>query len=152
MEIVEKQPEVKVIDTLERLGFKTASTKLKTLSEKKRKLAIAYEFYRVVTEEKVADFQSKLRKKTANWDGRQGYHKLDFVPVESYENVPTPDVLAEMEVAQGRKCFDSYEVAYIKQVEDPLLFGRIKGCPDRFFIAQWDNDVSIDDILKPNEG
>lgn len=148
----EVKPEKQVIDVLERLGFKTASANLKTMSERKRKLAIAYEHYRFVREEKIAAFQDKLRKKTHNWDNRQGYHKLDFVPIESYEHVPPSDVLTELETAQGRKCFDNYEVAYIKKVEDPLLFGRIKGCPDRFFIAQWDNDVKIEDILKPNEG
>jgi len=37
-------------------------------------------------------------------------------------------------------------------VPDPILLGRITGCENRYFIAQWDDDVKIEDILKENEG
>lgn len=61
-------------------------------------------------------------------------------------------VLDSLEVAMGRKCFDSFMVAHIIDVEDPILFGYINGCSDHFFIDQWDEDVKIQDILKDNEG
>ncbi len=148
MEITTKQ-EPAVIDRLEKLGFKAASTKVKELSVKQRKMAIAYEHYRFVRPEKIEAFKQKLEK-----ESRRGneYKTLAFTPVESYQEVPPPDVLEKMEVAVDRKCFDQFEVAHIINVKDPILFGRIKGCPDRFFIGQWDDDVRIEDILKPNEG
>ena len=37
------------------------------------------------------------------------------------------------------------EIAQIEEVvieKDPILFGRINDCADRFYIAQWDDDVS----------
>lgn len=143
-----------VIDRLEKLGFKVASSKVKELSIKKRKMAIAYEHYRFVRPEKITAFNDKLMK-----ESRRGmeYKTLAFTPVEQYEEVPPADVLDKLEVAQALKAgdcavFDSFEVAHIVNVKDPILFGRIKGCSDRFFIAQWDDDVKIEDILKPNEG
>ena len=33
-----------------------------------------------------------------------------------------------------------------------FLFGVVTGCDDRFFIAQWDDDVKIEDILQGDEG
>lgn len=143
-----------VIDRLEKLGFKTASTKVKELSVKQRKMAIAYEHYRFVRPEKIQAFNDKLMR-----ESRRGgsYKTLAFTPVESYQEVPPADVLDKMEVAMEMKCgemkvFDNFEVAHIVNVKDPILFGRINGCPDRFFIGQWDDDVKIEDILKPNEG
>lgn len=140
---------------LEKLGFKTAGLQLTELLQKKRKLALAYEHYRFVTPEDVAEFNTKLMQKTGkNMQSIQEmeYKTLAFLPIEQYTNVPPDDVLTSLEVAQERKCFDSYEVAYIKNVKDPLLFGRVHGTPNRFFIAQWDNDVSIDDLIKENQG
>lgn len=143
------QQEPAVIDRLERLGFKAASTKVKELSVKQRKMAIAYEHYRFVRPEKIEAFNQKLMR-----ESRRGgdYKTLAFTPVESYQEVPPADVLEKMEVAVERKCFDKFEVAHIINVKDPILFGRINGCPDRFFIGQWDDDVRIEDILQPNEG
>lgn len=140
--------ETEVINRLDRLGFKAAGTKVKELATRQRKMAIAYEHYRFVRPEKIDAFNDKLLKKGSN----AGYQRLSFTSVELYQEVPPPHVLGEMEIAMDRKCFDSFEVAHIVNVKDPILFGRIEGCPDRFFIDQWDDDVKIEDILKPNEG
>lgn len=141
-------------DQLERLGFKKAATQVKTTRDRKRKLMLAYEHYRFVRQENIDKFNAELKKKTIK--GKEPYsaswQTLDFTPVESYDKIPPADVLALMETAVERKCFDKYEVAYIRDVKDPLLFGRIEGCTDRFFIGQWDDDVKIEDILKDNEG
>lgn len=137
------------------LGFTRAAADLGSILKMKRNLALAYELYRYVTPEKVALFNEKLKKKTGkNMDNAWSmtYQMLDFTPIANYEKVPPEDVLVKLEEAQAHKCFDSFEVGYIRNVEDPLLFGRIEKCPNRFFIAQWDTDVSIDDLLKANEG
>lgn len=141
-----------VVDVLERLGFTKASAKVKELVTRKRKMALAYEHYRYVRPEKIQEFNAKLRKKTANYDGMGGYHTLSFVPIADYEGAPPMDVLNELQVAQDRKIFDKFEVGYIREVPDPLLMGVIDGCPDKFYISSWDNDISISDLLKPNEG
>lgn len=146
---MEQIKEPAVLDRLERLGFTAAGAKVKELSLRKRKMAIAYEHYRFVRPEKITAFNEKLMR-----DSRKGgdYKTLTFTPVDRYAEVPPAKVLDSLETAQGRKCFDSFEVAHIINVKDPILFGRISGCADRFFIDQWDDDVKIEDILKPNEG
>ena len=152
--------EQETISKLEKLGFKTAGDKVKRLAEKKRKLAIAYEHFRFVRKEKISDFNQKLKEKTMKrvkgpYGNTETFQELSFTPVESYSECPPDDVLADLETAMGRNCFDAYEIAHIVttvKVPDPILFGRINGCTDRFFIAQWDNDVTIQEILKDNEG
>lgn len=139
-----------VIDRLAKLGFKAASAEVKELATRKRKMALAYELYRFVRPEKIQEFNAKLMKETRDKNG--GYKMLDFQSIEQYKNVPPADVLNALEAAQGHKCFDKYEVAFIRQVEDPILFGLINGCGDLFYLAQWDNDVKIEDILGPREG
>lgn len=136
-------------ERLEALGFKKISEALKIAKERKRKLALAYEHYRFVRQEHVDRFNAALRKKT---EGTNGYKWLSFTLIASYEKAPPEPVLLALEQAMERKCFDAYEVAHIVDVKDPILFGRITDCPDRFFIAEWDSDVSIKDLLKDNEG
>jgi hypothetical protein len=58
-------------------------------------------------------------------------------------------VLEKMREAKKCNCFDSFEIAKIESIEvkkDPILFGRVNECGDRFFIAQWDDDVTIEAI------
>lgn len=148
--MVNDMQEPAVIDRLEKLGFKKASAEVKELSMRKRKMALAYELYRFVRPEKITDFRNKLYKETHKTNG--SYQTLEFQPIEDYKNVPPGYVLDALEKATEHKCFDNFEVAYIREVADPLLFGRIDGCPDMFFLAQWDTDVKIEDILAPNEG
>lgn len=143
-----------VAGRLEKLGLRTAGEQLKTLARRKRKLALAYEHYRFVRQEKIDAFNEKLKRETIQ--GQEPYSAnwktLSFTPIEAYPNVPPEEVLVSLELAHGRECFDSFEVAHIKDVKDPILFGRIEGCSDRFVVGQWDNDVKIEDILLPNEG
>lgn len=134
---------------LDKLGFKKASMHLVELSDKKRKLALAYEHFRFVRQEKIDAFNNKLMREKGYG---MSYKELSFTSIESYKEVPPEHVLTSLGAALEFKCFDSFEVAHIVEVKDPILFGRIKNCSDRFFIDQWDDDVKIEDILMPNEG
>lgn len=144
----------KTAEMLEELGFKIAASRLRDMQKRKRKLALAYEHYRVVKPAKVMEFNERLKKDTIQGEEPHNatWKRLDFTPIESYPNVPPLEVLETLAIAVGRECFDSFEVAYIAAVKDPILFGRIKCCDDRFFIDQWDDDVKITDLLKDNEG
>lgn len=136
-------------ERLDELGFKVAA---KTIS-KARGLALAYEHYRYVRWEKIMEFNEKLKKQTIHGNEfQQDWQELVFEDISMYEKVPPAHVLDSLETAKGRKIFDSFDIAYIKEVKDPILFGIIEGCTDKFFIDQWDSDVSISDILKENEG
>lgn len=154
---METQTKEKVVgaEWLEQLGFSRAAKDLKDLLSRQRKLALAYEHYRYVTPERVNEFNAKLMKETGknlNSMANMEYQTLAFVNIKEYERVPPESVLKNLQVAQDRKCFDSFEVAYIKNVKDPLLFGKIERCPNFFFVDQWDDDISIDQLIKANEG
>lgn len=146
---------------LEKLGLKTAKNKVAEVLERKRKLMIAYEHHRYASVEVIARFQDKIKADTLKETGRAGtdlryhYRRMAFIKLSEYPEVPPVEVLDALEVAVSRNCFDSFEVAKIESVveeKDPIIFGRINGCTDRFFVAQWDDDVKIEDILRENEG
>ena len=152
------------VERLKKLGFTQAANELEKAvkvanevakdSPLKRKLAIAYEHFRFVRPEKIAEYNAKLKAQTIKNGGRfsETYDTVDFMSLSDYGSIPPESVLLALEDAKKFECFDSFEIAYIKQVPDPILFGRIGGCTDRFFVSQWDNDVRIEDILKDNEG
>lgn len=132
-----------VEELLAKVGMTAAAAKVKKMRTSRAKMAVAYERYRFIKPEKIHKFQVKLAENNKY---------LAFIPLEKYEKIPPEGVLKELEQAIGVGCFDRFEVAEIKRVPDPLLLGIVDGCPDRFFIGQWDDDVKISDILKDNEG
>jgi len=165
-------------DLLE-LGFTKAGTKLKSKMDLKRRLLIAYEHYRFVTPQVMDRFQAAIKQKTytvtdpcpqchnhkkkkrkctycQGTGAREAtYDKLCMTPIADYPEAPPQPVLDALKEAQKKEVFDTYEVGKVESVvdrPDPIVFGRIKGCDDRFFIAQWDNDVKIEDILTKFEG
>ncbi len=144
---VKKETEV---ERLNRLGMKSVAGDIEKKRMTKRKLAIASEHYRIVRPEKIEAFQKKLRAEAAN--PMDEYKTLAFTKLEDYGTLPPAHVLDSLETAHERNCFDNFEIAHIVKVPDPILFGRVDGCNDRFFIDQWDSDVSIDDLIAENEG
>ena len=147
-------------ERLVRMGLTAAAEAV----EKKRvlfaKLDIAYAEYRFVEPEKIEKFNATLYGKTFNKTGGTfgsgSYQILTFTPLAVYPAVPPAEVLEALEGAIQHGCFDRFEVAQITEHSvpkpDPLLFGIVDGCPDRFFIAQWDDDVKIEDLLQGDEG
>jgi hypothetical protein len=131
------------IEELERLGLNGAAAKLKADMERKHKMMIAYEHYRFVRADQFRAFNERLRI-------QGNYLKVEML--KEYQGVPPVEVLGKLAEAQERKCFDAFDVMSVAKMDDPLLFGRIDGCNDRFFIAQWDTDIKIEDLLKANEG
>lgn len=145
------------VSELEELGFKTAASNVTAKRELARKMRIAFEHFRVVTPQHIDQFNAKLREETRQDTGNGGYNykTLAFTPIERYPEVPPAEALLKLKEAKELQCFDTYEVATIQSrvvVPDPILFGRITGCSNYYYIAQWDSDVSIEDILKEGEG
>lgn len=139
---------------LEELGFTSASTGLKQKRELARKLRLAFEHFRVVTPGSIDRFNEELRKRTQT-SVPYTYQRLKFTPIAQYGDIPPAPALEALRAAKKIGCFDSYEVATIESVTvvpDPVLFGCITGCPNKYFIAQWDDDVKIEDILRSDEG
>lgn len=146
------QPIAKNQEVAERLvkcGFTEAAKELQLKKRLAQKLMMAYEHYRFMQLNVIHQFNYDLQ--------RTERKTLEFIRIGSYGAVPPPEVLEALEKAQaltvdGVKVFDSYEVAVISEVRDPLLFGIVEGCTDKFFLAEWGDDVKISDLLKANEG
>lgn len=137
---------------LREVGMDEAANQLEKKMVLAKKMMVAYEHYRFVTPEIIARFNKALQEKTQK---DYSYDRLKFQALKSYAKVPPKTVLESIKKAMDMKCFDSYEVASVETVEvrpDPIVFGIISDCPDKFFIDQWDNDVRIEDILKESEG
>ena len=134
-------------EKLMRLGLTKAAGKI----AKMKKMKIAYLNFLYVSSDKLALFNDKLRKETLLEDKRAyRYKQLKFVLLKDYPELPPPSVLEALENAKKFNCFDSYEIAkidWIEQIKDPILFGVIEGCSDKFFISQWDDDVKFEDIF-----
>jgi len=144
---VKAEAEVVDTDRLAKLGLQAASDKVGSA----RKMQLAYKNYLFVSAEKIASFNQKLREDTLKEDKRAyTFKRLNFIPLRQYQEVPPVHVLDALEKAQELGCFDTFEVAkieWVEEVKDPILFGRIYGCGDYFFISQWDDDVKFEDIL-----
>ena len=159
------------LERLEALGLTHAAKVIKEEIPIRQKLSVAYEHYRYVTQKKLDQFRQQLEQATKvviNTDrpgglytpgtnGQETYRftTLHCTPLEDYESVPPTHVLDAIEEAQRYQCFARYEVLRLKEETikpDPILFGVVAGSSDRFFIAQWDHDVAIEDILKDHEG
>lgn len=69
--------------------------------------------------------------------------------VEDYDGLPPAPVIETFKEHKARKVFDYFTIASVNSVPDPLLLGRIDGDDDnRWFIAQWGEDVCLDDVIK----
>ena len=131
-------------DRLAALGFTQAAKTFKTKQAAAEKMRQAYAQYLFVPEATIQKFRERLAKDT----GRQS--DLVFTALADYPEVPPTEALDALEAAQLIGCFDTFEVASIQavvKVPDPILFGRVTGCNDRFFIAQWDDDVTVEQLL-----
>lgn len=146
-------------DLLKELGLTKAAAKIDKGLELKKKMAIAYENYRFVSPDVFERFQAQLKEKTYKKKGGEygagSFDTLKFIALSDYAEVPPPDCLLDLKKAKDMGCFDSFEIAKVETVEvrpDPIIFGLIKNCVDKFYITQWLDDVKIEDILKQHEG
>lgn len=152
--------ETTTLKDLEEAGFTAAVAETKRLADLKRRMVLAYEHYRYVTPEQINHFNTRLRAETRKRNNNAAaymitYDTLRFRDISVYPGCPPADVIQKVKEAKAHDIFDSLEVADIESVVeyvDPIIFGRIHGCDDRFYIAQWGDDVNIDDILPAHAG
>jgi len=143
---------------LRELGLTTAANKVKQARDLARKLRIAFEHFRVVTPEILDRFRKELYGHSYELNARNysyTYKDLRFTALENYTEVPPREVLSKIKDAKELKCFDRFEVATLETVEkvpDPVVFGIIDGCDNKYFVAQWDDDLKIEEILREAEG
>jgi hypothetical protein len=143
---------------LRELGLTEAANKVKRARDMAPKLRTAFEHFRVVTREHLECFQGELIAKAmaaSPYSTSFTYKSLKFTALERYPEVPPREVLQKIRAAKELKCFDRFEVLTLESaqlVPDPVVFGLIDGCDNRYFVAEWDDDVKIEDILREDEG
>lgn len=86
------------------------------------------------------DFLSPSKERIAGfmWQERR---------IDEYEGLPPAHALTALKTAKAKEIFDYFTIASVSHVKDPLLLGRINGSEDRFFLAQWGDDVALDDVI-----
>lgn len=143
---------------LRELGLTAAAEQVKTKTDMAHKLRIAFEHHQVVHPADFNAFNDRLLRETRKMVGyTTTYKQLVETPLEGYREVPPPDVLTKLREAKKLECFDAYTVASVEdqshtRVPDPILFGKVTGSNLRFVIAQWDDDVRVEDIIGKEEG
>ena len=158
-------------DRLESLGMKRAAKEFRENLPLLRKMLVAKEHYRFVTEENYERAQEELRAKSIKKTrvDMDGYYEevttwveMVLVQISEYDAIPPVHVLDSLEKAKELGCFDYFDIAklermesrrkIVKKVPEPILFGRINGSKMLFYIDQWGDDISIEEILRPLEG
>lgn len=140
----EVKPEVnkESASRLKALGFKTAQKKVSEFAEARMKENMAaLAGYTRISWAAFDKLDDELREKT------QRTMRLSLESVQDYEGVPPTYVLDELEKAQNAKIFDEFKIISVKRVPDPVLVGCFKGTRDMFFIAEWGDDVSLQDLV-----
>ena len=121
------------------LGMTMVAEKVLRKGFGKKKLLMAIEDYRYTTGEDLDDFNKEMKG--------QG-KELRVVEIKDYDKVPPDHVLESLKDAQAKKCFDSFHIAFIRRVKDPILFGKIDDFKNLYFyIDQWGDDVKIEEII-----
>jgi hypothetical protein len=68
-------------------------------------------------------------------------------PIREYAGMPPDTVIETFKEHRDRKIFDYFTIAEVKGIKDPLLLGRFTWSDNRYFIAQWGEDVCLDDVI-----
>jgi hypothetical protein len=109
--------------------------------------------YKVLTRKAIGDYEN-ANKMTLTKDGI----KIHIDPIDDYTGNPAegtakdriiPDsVLTELEKANENQVFDEVKVLWVEKVKDPILLGCIDGCEDFFYITEWGDDISFEQIQR----
>lgn len=83
----------------------------------------------------------------SNKPGTIGKFVWKECPIEEYDGVPPKEVLAKLKIHKDKALFDYFTIATVENIKDPLLFGKINTSDDRYFIAQWDEDILLNDLV-----
>ena len=142
-----------LLKDLEQAGLTKISRKIKDIRSFQTKIDIAIKnFPLILTENHIKEFNEMLYKDTFKEDKKSiEYKRLKFTPISDYEKIPSQFVLERIKKAKDLNCFDEFEVCtidWVKELKDPVVFGVISGTTDKFFITQWDNDITITELLE----
>ena len=126
-------------DLLKELGMDAVSEKLLSKKKGRDNLLKAVEKYRYATGDDIDDFNRDIKT-----EGKE----LVIVEIKDYSKLPPDSVLESLKKAKAENVFDTFHIAYIRKIKDPILFARITAFKNLyFFIDEWGDDVKFEDIL-----
>ena len=90
-----------------------------------------------------------ISKYTKDFLSRKGIRAFVWteVPVKDYKAIPPAHALAALKNAMAKEIFDEFTIGAVTAMKDPFLLGRINGSDDRYFLAQWGDDIALDDVI-----
>jgi hypothetical protein len=138
------------IDKLKEAGFTGITDTLTRLD----KIQMAYEKYPSISQSTIDDYNKKLRKATEIDQGWSvNYQKAKLIKLSEYMETPPEKCLDAIIEARNTNLFEDFKLLHVvwtketKKVPDPIVFGTFKDLDDYFFITQWDDDISLEDLL-----
>lgn len=112
-----------------------------------KEVTIATHGYRKIPFEKVKEYESQLPYN----------HIITTHAINRYPGSPPKEVLRKLDTAQKRNVFNDFGILTVEEKKeekknkiveaDPILVGLINESNDFYFIAEWGNDISIEQIL-----
>lgn len=110
--------------------------------------------YKILPQIAIKDFEAEHH----NWDGIGGHAVIHIDPLEKYcgnpqvgeakDRIMPDEILEKLEEAKERELFDEFAILWAERVKDPLLLGIVNGCEDYFFIAEWGDDITFEQIME----
>lgn len=67
--------------------------------------------------------------------------------ISDYPTIPPKHVLDRLKEEKEKNLFDYFTIGSVEELPDPILFGRLFYNKDRYFIAQWGTDITLDDLI-----
>lgn len=143
--VAQVQPEIKLenVQLLKELGFDLMHNKVQKIAEARTKENMAIlAGYTKISHAEFDHANQELKRNTRH------EFQLSVVEVKKYTGIPPREVLLEMQKAIKADLFTTFEIISIEKVPDPILVGRVEGSKDMFFIAEWGDDISLQEILE----
>jgi hypothetical protein len=91
----------------------------------------------------------KLSERTCDYTngGETGQFTYREIKLENYPSIPPKETLEVLKEHKDKHLFDYFTIGSVEKVKDPILWGRIDDSSDRYFICQWGEDISLDDVI-----
>ncbi len=145
--------EDKILDLLEVGATSQAAILEAELSTRDALMHLKEWDYKLLPKATIDKFQQEHRM-TFSADGLN----LHIDNIEAYVGNPEsgkpkdrliPDeVLGKIKEAKERKLFNEFAVLWAERVPDPIVLGKVNGCEDYFFIAEWGDDITFEQLTK----
>lgn len=158
--IKDEKKTTRAMDLLKDLGFEQLHKHTSAIAERAMKEnLIGVAGYKKIFADKFEAARKRVQQKS------EYACDLLLTPVEAYlgQNVtitpgsyvvdqelslPPMDVLEKVASAKKDGLFDSFAVIHVAKVHDPILVGQVKGSKDLYFIAEWGDDISLEELMK----